>query len=93
MKGDKEIDLVIPALANQFEKLFISGAPELGLMSAQKLSEKLLNYGLADFDVIDSFCDALDRIVELSHKTGRPTLILGSHYIAKEVFNKFGFLF
>ncbi|MBT3762585.1 MAG: bifunctional folylpolyglutamate synthase/dihydrofolate synthase [Candidatus Marinimicrobia bacterium] len=93
MKGDKEIDLVIPVLANQFEKLIISGASELGLMSAQKLSEKLSNHGLTDFDVIDSFCDALDRIVELSHKTGRPTLILGSHYIAKEVFNKFGFLF
>jgi hypothetical protein len=35
----------------------------------------------------------LDKIVKLSQEASRPTLILGSHYIAKEVFNKFGFIF
>lgn len=93
MKGDKEIDLVVQALVNQFEKLIISGAPEFGLMPASQMSEIFLKYGLSDFEVIDSFHDALDKIVELSQEAGRPTLILGSHYIAKEVFNKFGFIF
>ena len=93
MKGDKEMDLVVQALVNQFEKLIISGAPEFGLMPASQISEMFLKHGLSDFEVIDSFHDALDKIVKLSQEASRPTLILGSHYIAKEVFNKFGFIF
>ncbi len=92
MKGDKETDLVVQALADQFEKLVISGAPELGLMSASRLSEKLSNSGLRDFTAVDSFLTALDNTIDLAQKTGRPALILGSHYIAKEIFDKFGFL-
>jgi len=92
LKGDKEADLVVRTLENQFEHLIISGAPELELMSGFQLSQKLSEFGLKDFTVIDSFHDALDRIIEIARKTGQPTLIFGSHYIAKAVFNKFGFL-
>ena len=93
MKKNKEPDLVAKALENKFDQLVISGAPELGLMSGYELSQKLSNFGLKDFVVMDRFQSALDHIVEITQKTGRPTLVLGSHYIAKLVFNKFGFLF
>ena len=93
MKKNKELDLVVKALENKFDQLVISGAPELGLMSGYELSQKLSNFGLKDFIVMDRFQNALDHIVEITQKTGRPTLVLGSHYIAKLVFNKFGFLF
>ena len=93
MKKNKELDLVVKALENKFDQLVISGAPELGLMSGYELSQKLSNFGLKDFVVMDRFQNALDHIVEITQKTGRPTLVLGSHYIAKLVFNKFGFLF
>ncbi|MEA1880879.1 MAG: folylpolyglutamate synthase/dihydrofolate synthase family protein [Candidatus Marinimicrobia bacterium] len=93
MKGDKETDLVVQTLDNQFEQLILSGSQELGLLSGADLSQQLSKYGLSNFIIIDAFQEALDRIIGLTKKTGRPTLILGSHYIAKEVFNKFGFLF
>ena len=93
MKKNKEPDLVVKALENKFDQLVISGAPELGLMSGYELSQKLSNFGLKDFVVIDRFQSALDHMVEITQKTGRPTLVLGSHYIARLVFNKFGFLF
>ena len=62
-------------------------------MSGDELSQKLSNFGLKDFVVMNQFQSALDHTVEITQKTDRPTLILGSHYIAKLVFNKFGFLF
>ena len=93
MKKNKEPDLVVKALENKFDQLVISGAPELGLISGYELSQKLSNFGLKDFVVIDRFQSALDHIVKITQKTGRPTLVLGSHYIARVVFNKFGFLF
>jgi dihydrofolate synthase/folylpolyglutamate synthase len=93
MKKNKEPDLVVQALENKFDQLILSGAPELGLMSGYELSQKLSNFGLKDFVVIDRFQSALDHMVEITQKTGRPTLVLGSHYIARLVFNKFGFLF
>ncbi|MDP6339341.1 MAG: folylpolyglutamate synthase/dihydrofolate synthase family protein [Candidatus Marinimicrobia bacterium] len=93
MKGDKEIDLVVQTLENQFHKLILTGSKELGLLSGADLAQQLSNHGLKHFIVIDSLREALDQISGLAKKTGRPTLIFGSHYIAKEVFDKFGFLF
>ena len=93
MKKNKEPDLVVQALENKFDQLILSGAPELGLMSGNELSQKLSNFGLKDFFVIDQFQSALDHMLEMTQKTSRPAIILGSHYIARIVFNKFGFLF
>jgi hypothetical protein len=62
-------------------------------MSGYELSQKLSNFGLKDFVVMNRFQSALDHIVEITQKTSRPAIILGSHYIARIVFNKFGFLF
>jgi folylpolyglutamate synthase/dihydropteroate synthase len=93
MKGDKEIDMVGAAIKNQFEQLLISGAPEWGLLSGSQLSKKLSDVGLKGFEVMEPFEKALDRITKIAKTTNRPTLIFGSHYVAKAIFNKFGFLF
>ena len=93
MKGDKEIDMVGAAIKNQFEQLFISGAPEWGLLSGSQLSKKLSDVGLKGFEVMEPFEKALDRITKIAKTTNHPTLIFGSHYVAKAIFNKFGFLF
>ena len=34
---------------------------------------------------------ALNELIDLAKKTKKPALILGSHYIAKPIFDKFGF--
>ena len=93
MKGDKEIDMIGAAIKNQFEQLLISGAPEWGLLSGSQLSKKLSDVGLKGFEVMEPFEKALDRITKIAKTTNRPTLIFGSHYVAKAIFNKFSFLF
>jgi hypothetical protein len=49
--------------------------------------------GLKGFEVMEPFEKALDRITKIAKTTNHPTLIFGSHYVAKAIFNKFGFLF
>ena len=93
MKGDKEIDLVATALENQFGQLIISGATEWGLLSGSQLSKKLSDAGLKEFEVIASFEKALNHVTTTVEKTNLPALVFGSHYVAKAIFNKFGFLF
>ena len=68
MKGDKEIDLVVQTLENQFHKLILTGSKELGLLSGADLAQQLSNHGLKHFIVIDSLREALDQISGLAKK-------------------------
>lgn len=92
MKGDKESDLIVSAIQDQFEGLIISGGKKYGLLSGEALGDILSDSGLKNFTINNSFVDALNDLIDQSRKEGRPALIFGSHYIAKEIFDKFGFL-
>lgn len=92
MKRDKEFDLIVSAFQNQFERLIISGGAEYGLLTGEALGRIFHKNGLKKFTINNSFTDALKDVIDLSRKKERPTLIFGSHYVAKEIFDKFGFL-
>ena len=92
MKRDKEYNLIVSAFRNQFEQLIISGGAEYGLFTGEALGSILHENGLKKFTINNSFTDALKDVIDLSRKKERPALIFGSHYVAKEIFDKFGFL-
>ena len=92
MKKDKESDLIVSAFRNQFERLIVSGGAEYGLFTGEALGRVLGENGLKKFTINNSFTDALKDVIDLSRKKERPALIFGSHYVAKEIFDKFGFL-
>ncbi|MDP6991131.1 MAG: folylpolyglutamate synthase/dihydrofolate synthase family protein [Candidatus Marinimicrobia bacterium] len=92
MKGDKESNLIVSALQDQFEKLIISGGTKYGLLTGKALGNILSDKGLKNFSINNSFPDALNDLIDLSREELRPALIFGSHYVAKEIFDKFGFL-
>ncbi len=92
MKGDKESDLIVSAIQDQFEALIISGGAQYGLFTGDALGSVMKENGLTGFKINNSFSDALDDVIKLSQKEDRPALIFGSHYVAKEIFDKFGFL-
>ena len=91
LKGDKEIDLIANSLKGKYKLLIISGDLDKSLMSGKQLGEKLLNKNLNNIIIENSFEIGMDSLVELSIENNAPGLILGSHYIAKSVFDKFGF--
>ena len=49
------------------------------------------DYNFDEFSAIDYFDIALENIIKLAKQTKKPTIIFGSHYIAKPIFDKFGF--
>ena len=91
MKSDKELNLISDILKNKFDRLVISGGKQFGLLNANELSENLKYYNFDEFSTSNDFDIALINIIELAKQTKKPAIIFGSHYIAKPIFDKFGF--
>ena len=89
LKSDKEIDMIAKAIFGKFKKLIISGSKKNGLLEGDELAKSFNNL---NYIVENSFLKALDDLVKISSELNRPGVIFGSHYIAKEVFDKFGLL-
>ena len=93
LKGDKEIDLIANEIFKYNKSLIVSGIENLELMSANELHSLLNNIqSRTKLEKIDDFEDALDELTKRVKKTNTLGLVLGSHYIAKPVFDKFGIL-
>ena len=92
LKSNKEIDLILKATFGKFKTLIISGSKKHGLLSGIELSKYFKSLKGPNYIVVNSFLEALDVLEEKSAKLNVPGVIFGSHYIAKEVFDKFGFL-
>ena len=91
IKESKELGLVSNVIKNNFHKLIVSGGEQLGLMDGDKLGKILKTNDVSVFKIKKDFNFALNELIDLSKKTKKPALILGSHYIAKPIFDKFGF--
>ena len=91
IKESKELGLVSNVIKNNFHKLIVSGDEPLGLMNGDKLGKILKTNGVSVFKIKKDFNLALNELIDLAKKTKKPALILGSHYIAKPIFDKFGF--
>ena len=92
MKGHKETEMIASAIKGRFELLIISGGENYGLMTASQLAKALKENGIDDFTIENSIINAMTQFSNNSKKMNMPGVIFGSHYIAKEVFDKFGFL-
>ena len=92
LKSNKEINLIKEATYGKFKLLIISGSKEHGLLSGTELSKHLSSSKGLNYLVENSLLKALDVLEEKSAELNVPGVIFGSHYIAKEVFDKFGFL-
>ena len=91
IKESKELGLVSNVIKNNFHKLIVSGGEPLGLMNGDKLGKILKINDVSVFKIKKDFNFALNELIDLAKKTKKPALILGSHYIAKPIFDKFGF--
>jgi len=91
LKADKELDNIAPKIKEKFSQLIITSIPDVGLMDSTKLKNSLLNYGVNSIDEPNIFkaFDIIDNEVNATN----PGLIIGSHYIGKTVFEKFGYSF
>ena len=91
LKGNKEIELISSALKNKYEKLIITGSSKMKLMEAKELAQALANDGLNyNIEIKNDFNDAFNVLIDSINLTNQPGIIMGSHYIAKAVFDKFG---
>jgi len=65
------------------------------LLSTYQLQPKelIINNNFNEFHSDSNFNKALDDIVILAKKMNKPAIIFGSHYIAKPIFDKFGFYY
>ena len=91
LKGDKELKLISNALEKNYETLIITGSKEMELMEAQQLYFALTKFGLSknvesQNEPTQAFSNLINRVRETNH----PGVIIGSHYIANAVFDKFG---
>ncbi|MEL1228220.1 MAG: folylpolyglutamate synthase/dihydrofolate synthase family protein [Candidatus Neomarinimicrobiota bacterium] len=92
-KGDKEIDLIANEISKNNSSLIISGSKNLELMSANELySAFKKNVNRVEFNKIDTLDVALSELINRVKKTNKTGLIMGSHYMAKPIFDKFGIL-
>ena len=89
---DEQLEnLVSNAIKNRFCKLIVTGEKKLGLMDGEKLGKILKMQDVSIYKINKDFNFALNELIDLVKKTNKPALILGSHYIAKPIFDKFGF--
>ena len=91
MKGDKELNLISDVLKNKFHSLVVSGGKQFGLLNAYELRKNLKKNNFDEFSINNDFDIALEEVIELAKNTKKPAIIFGSHYIAKPIFDKFGF--
>ena len=89
LKSDKEIDMIAKAIFRKFKPLIISGNKDSGLLEGEELAKLFKS---SNNIIQNSFVKGLDDLVKISSEVSRPGVIFGSHYVAKEVFDKFGFL-
>ena len=92
LKSDKEIDMIVKATSGKFKSLIISGSKKNGLLEGKELAESFKKLDDSSYIIENSFLKALDDLVKKSGKLNVPGVIFGSHYVAKEVFDKFGYL-
>ena len=92
LKSDKEINMIAKATNGKFKSLIISGSKKNGLLKGSELAQSFNDLKVSNYCVENSFLQALDDLVKISKELEAPGVIFGSHYIAKEVFDKFGFL-
>ena len=91
LKGNKEIELISSALKNKYEKLIITGSSKMKLMEAKELAQALAKNGLNyNIEIKNDYNDAFNSLIDSISLTNQPGIIMGSHYIAKAVFDKFG---
>ena len=89
LKSDKEIHMIAEATFEKFKLLIISGSKSNGLLEGEELAKLFKS---TNYIVESSFLKSLDDLVRMSGELNSPGVIFGSHYVAKEVFDKFGFL-
>ena len=87
LKGDKEFNSLAENLSGQFSKLFVTTDQNGLLLSSEKLSEKLIFFGIKN-EPVDSVSSGIYKLEELIKDAG-VGIIFGSHYIAEEVFAEF----
>ena len=87
LKGDKEFNSLTKNLSGQFSKLFVTTDQNGLLLSAEKLSEKLIFFGIKN-EPVGSVSSGINKLKALIKDVG-VGVIFGSHYIAEEVFSEF----
>ena len=87
LKGDKEFNSLTKNLSGQFSKIFVTTDQNGLLLSAEKLSEKLIFFGIKN-EPVGSVSSGINKLKALIKDVG-VGVIFGSHYIAEEVFSEF----
>ena len=91
IKGDKDIELISNALVDQYKSLIITGSKQLDLMSANQLFKYFKkNSNHMNIQMVDPLENSFDILIDRVKSSHNPGIIMGSHYLAKAVFDKFG---
>ena len=91
IKGDKDIELISNALIDQYKSLIITGSKQLDLMSANQLFKYFKkNSNHMNIQMVDPLENSFDILIDRVKSSHNPGIIMGSHYLAKAVFDKFG---
>ena len=91
IKGDKDIELISNSLIDQYKSLVITGSNQLDLMSANQLFKYFKkNSNHMNIQMVDSLENSFDILIDRVKSSHNPGIIMGSHYLAKAVFDKFG---
>tara|TARA_B100000287_G_scaffold263891_2_gene248321 strand:- start:4032 stop:5237 length:1206 start_codon:yes stop_codon:yes gene_type:complete len=91
IKGDKDIELISNSLIDQYKSLVITGSNQLDLMSANQLFKYFKkNSNHMNIQMVDPLENSFDILIDRVKSSHNPGIIMGSHYLAKAVFDKFG---
>jgi len=88
MKNDKIKNDIVKIFSEDFHSLTISSIDSKDILGKEKIKSMK---SLSRFDYNENLARALYSLDQI--KTKRPKVVFGSHYIAKQVFNYFGFSF
>jgi len=88
MKNDKIKNDIVKIFSEGFHSLTISSIDSKDVLDKEKIKSMK---SLSRFDYNENLARALYSLDQI--KTKRPKVVFGSHYIAKQVFNYFGFSF
>ena len=85
--------MISRALKNNYEEVIVTGSHKMELMDANDLFSALDKYGLNEnIEKQNDPNDAISVLIDKVKTSNQPGVIMGSHYIAKAVFDKFGIL-
>jgi Folylpolyglutamate synthase len=91
IKGDKDIELILNSLIDQYKSLIITGSNQLDLMSANQLFKHFKkNSNHMNIQMVGTLESSFDILIDRVKSSHSPGIIMGSHYLAKAVFDKFG---